>query len=151
MNVPPVSVERVQKCVVNFEIYRFLKKAANLPHPPLQLCLTYLINERQSGLEILVVFIYSSQCQLGVFDLELLTGFKSDVRSILSQLSANLVWAHFLSVHIQVQFMSVEMKFGAVGTPGQLKTRNGITSNILRSEQQKKKRKNDVSSRLGSK
>ena len=26
MNVPPVSVERVQKCVVNFEIYRFLKK-----------------------------------------------------------------------------------------------------------------------------
>ena len=35
MNVPPVSVERVQKCVVNFEIYRFLKKAANLPHPPL--------------------------------------------------------------------------------------------------------------------
>ena len=36
MNVPPVSVERVQKCVVNFEIYRFLKKSANLPHPPLQ-------------------------------------------------------------------------------------------------------------------
>ena len=36
MNVPPVSVERVQKCVVNFEIYRFLKKAANLPHPPLR-------------------------------------------------------------------------------------------------------------------
>ena len=36
MNVPPVSVERVQKCVVNFEIHRFLKKAANLPHPPLQ-------------------------------------------------------------------------------------------------------------------
>ena len=35
MNVPPASVERVQKCVVNFEIYRFLKKAANLPHPPL--------------------------------------------------------------------------------------------------------------------
>ena len=35
MNVPPVSVERAQKCVVNFEIYRFLKKAANLPHPPL--------------------------------------------------------------------------------------------------------------------
>ena len=35
MNVPPVSVERVQKCVVNLEIYRFLKKAANLPHPPL--------------------------------------------------------------------------------------------------------------------
>ena len=36
MNVPPVSVERVQKCVVNFEIYRFLKKkTANLPHPPL--------------------------------------------------------------------------------------------------------------------
>ena len=35
MNVPPVSVERVQKCVVNFERYRFLKKAANLPHPPL--------------------------------------------------------------------------------------------------------------------
>ena len=37
MNVPPASVERVQKCVVNFEIYRFLKKAANLPHPPLHL------------------------------------------------------------------------------------------------------------------
>ena len=35
MDVPPVSVERVQKGVVNFEIYRFLKKAANLPHPPL--------------------------------------------------------------------------------------------------------------------
>ena len=35
MNVPPVSVESVQKCAVNFEIYRFLKKAANLPHPPL--------------------------------------------------------------------------------------------------------------------
>ena len=45
MNVPPVSVERVQKCVVNFEIYRFLKKAANLPHPPLYLpnnSITYL-------------------------------------------------------------------------------------------------------------
>ena len=27
MNVPPVSVERVQKCVVNLEIYRFLKKS----------------------------------------------------------------------------------------------------------------------------
>ena len=37
MNVPPVSVERVQKCAVNFDIYRFLKKAANLPHPPLSL------------------------------------------------------------------------------------------------------------------
>ena len=35
MNVPPASVERVQKCLVNFEIYRFLKKTANLPHPPL--------------------------------------------------------------------------------------------------------------------
>ena len=31
MNVPSVSVERVQKCVVNFQIYRFLKKTANLP------------------------------------------------------------------------------------------------------------------------
>ena len=43
MNVPPASVERVQKCVVNFEIYRFLKKAANLPHPPLlMLCFLYI-------------------------------------------------------------------------------------------------------------
>ena len=41
MNVPPVSIERVQKCVVNFEIYRFLKKAANLPHPPL-ICSVFL-------------------------------------------------------------------------------------------------------------
>ena len=31
----PASVERVQKYVFNFEIYRFVKKTANLPHPPL--------------------------------------------------------------------------------------------------------------------
>ena len=46
MNVPPASVERVQKCVVNFEIYRFLKKAANLPHPPLY------CKKTREGLEI---------------------------------------------------------------------------------------------------
>ena len=33
MIATPVSAERVQKCVFNFEIYRFLKKTANLPHP----------------------------------------------------------------------------------------------------------------------
>ena len=39
MNVPPVSVERVQKCVVNFEIYRFLKKSGQFtPSSP-----TYII------------------------------------------------------------------------------------------------------------
>ena len=46
MNEPPVSVERVQKCVVNFEIYRFLKKAANLPHPPLRIDCHRLGQER---------------------------------------------------------------------------------------------------------
>ena len=51
MNVPPVSVERAQKCVVNFEIYSFLKKAANLPHPPLVLCSSALSVEMCSGLE----------------------------------------------------------------------------------------------------
>ena len=35
MNATPASVERVQKYVFNFEIYRFMKKAVNLPHPPL--------------------------------------------------------------------------------------------------------------------
>ena len=35
MIATPASAERVQKCVFNFEIHRFLKKAANLPHPPL--------------------------------------------------------------------------------------------------------------------
>ena len=50
MNVPPVSVERVQKCVVNFEIYRFLKKAANLPHPPLtRALLGYFYNAPHLG------------------------------------------------------------------------------------------------------
>ena len=34
MNVPPVSVERVQKCVVNFGIYRFLKKRPIYPILP---------------------------------------------------------------------------------------------------------------------
>ena len=44
MNAPPVSVERVQKCVVNFEIYCFLKKAANLPHSPYHfLCFVTII------------------------------------------------------------------------------------------------------------
>ena len=33
MIATPVSAERVQKCVFNFEIYRFLKKTANLSHP----------------------------------------------------------------------------------------------------------------------
>ena len=35
MIATPARVEKVQKCAFNFEIYRFLKKAANLPHPPL--------------------------------------------------------------------------------------------------------------------
>ena len=35
MNATPASVERVQKYVFNFEIYCFMKRAANLPHPPL--------------------------------------------------------------------------------------------------------------------
>ena len=35
MNATPASIERVKKYVFNFEIYRFVKKAANLPHPPL--------------------------------------------------------------------------------------------------------------------
>ena len=35
MIATPASVERVQKCAFNFEIYRFLKKATNLPHLPL--------------------------------------------------------------------------------------------------------------------
>ena len=34
MDVPPVSVERVQKGVVNFEIYRFLKKRPIYPILP---------------------------------------------------------------------------------------------------------------------
>ena len=51
MNVPPVSVERVQKCVVNFEIYRFLKKTANLPHPPL---LSQVISLLVGGTDILI-------------------------------------------------------------------------------------------------
>ena len=38
MIATPASVERVEKCVFNFEIYCFLKNAANLPHSPL-LCL----------------------------------------------------------------------------------------------------------------
>ena len=36
MNVTPASVERVQKCVLNFEIYSFLKK--KLIHPILPYC-----------------------------------------------------------------------------------------------------------------
>ena len=36
MNDTPASGERVQKYDFNFEIYRFVKKAAKLPHPPLQ-------------------------------------------------------------------------------------------------------------------
>ena len=35
MNDTPASGERVQKYVFNFEIHRFAKKAAKLPHPPL--------------------------------------------------------------------------------------------------------------------
>ena len=35
MNDTPASGERVQKYVFDFEIYRFAKKAAKLPHPPL--------------------------------------------------------------------------------------------------------------------
>ena len=35
MNTTPASVEKMQKCVVNFKLYRFLKKAAKLPHSPL--------------------------------------------------------------------------------------------------------------------
>ena len=35
MNDTPASGERVQKYVFNLEIYRFAKKAAKLPHPPL--------------------------------------------------------------------------------------------------------------------
>ena len=35
MNVTPASVERVQKCVFNFEIYSFLKKKVNSHHFPL--------------------------------------------------------------------------------------------------------------------
>ena len=53
MNVPPVSVERVQKCVVNFEIYRFLKKAANLPHPPLDKCLIFVSSSALSNAPVL--------------------------------------------------------------------------------------------------
>ena len=34
MNATPASVERVQKCVFNIEIYRFLK-IGQLPHSPL--------------------------------------------------------------------------------------------------------------------
>ena len=36
MYATPASVERVQKYVFDFKIYRFVIKAANLPHPPLQ-------------------------------------------------------------------------------------------------------------------
>ena len=36
MNDTPASGERVQKYVFNLEIYRFAKKAAKLPHPPLR-------------------------------------------------------------------------------------------------------------------
>ena len=34
MNVTPASVERVQKCVFNFEIYTFLKKKSFTPFSP---------------------------------------------------------------------------------------------------------------------
>ena len=37
MNATPVSVERLQKCVFKFEIYRFYKKTNNLLHSPLHL------------------------------------------------------------------------------------------------------------------
>ena len=36
MYATSASVERVQKYVFNFEIYRFVKKTANLPNPPLR-------------------------------------------------------------------------------------------------------------------
>ena len=70
MNVPPVSVEGVQKCVVNFEIYRFLKKAANLPHPPLLRVFPSAINAASSILRwtfvkpifTLVALVQSGKC-----------------------------------------------------------------------------------------
>ena len=46
MNDTPASGERVQKFVFNFEIYRFARKAAKLPHPPLRFvnaCLAFLL------------------------------------------------------------------------------------------------------------
>ena len=46
MNATPASVERKQKCGVHFEIYRFLKKAVNLPHYPylIQLSMVLMLN-----------------------------------------------------------------------------------------------------------
>ena len=52
MNATPASVERVQKYVFNFEIYCFMKRAANLPHPPLVVHLQSG-GERREGLSIL--------------------------------------------------------------------------------------------------
>ena len=57
MNVPPVSVERVQKCVVNFEVYRFLKKAANLPHPPLPLEVVVVMGQELYPLSTKVLIV----------------------------------------------------------------------------------------------
>ena len=37
MIATPASVERVEKCVFNFEIYRFLKKGQFTPFSPTQL------------------------------------------------------------------------------------------------------------------
>ena len=52
MNATPASVERVQKYVFNFEIYCFMKRAVNLPHPPLVVHLQSG-GERREGLSIL--------------------------------------------------------------------------------------------------
>ena len=46
MNATSVSVERGQKYVFNFEIYRFVKKADNLSHPPLLLWISDPVRPR---------------------------------------------------------------------------------------------------------
>ena len=47
MNDTAASGERVQKYVFNFELYRFAKKAAKLPHPPLLLQGRYFLPVRR--------------------------------------------------------------------------------------------------------
>ena len=49
MNVPPVSVERVQKCVVNFEIYRFLKKSGQFTPSSPTCCLVECVGSLPSA------------------------------------------------------------------------------------------------------
>ena len=56
MNATPASVKRVQKYVFNFEKYRFVKKAANIPHPPLRKRLVRMRTEHQVRIHLHVKY-----------------------------------------------------------------------------------------------